>query len=62
MSTDTGEAEVRSVLEARIEAVRGLHQPEPFFDAPDEMFCAHCQRTAGVYPCPTIRALDGEPS
>lgn len=48
-------------LRAGIEA---LHRPEPFHDDPTATFCAHCQRTAGVWPCPTAALLnptEGEP-
>ena len=48
-------------LRAGIEA---LHRPEPFHDDPTATFCAHCQRTAGVWPCPTAALLnptEGQP-
>jgi len=47
----------RDALQARIDAVKALHKREEFHDAPDEYFCTNCQRTAGVWPCPTIQAL-----
>lgn len=34
-----------------------LHRPEEFADAPGEFCCGHCQRTAGIYPCQTVRLL-----
>ena len=39
-------------------AIEALHHPEPFHDDPSATFCAHCQRTAGVWPCPTAALLD----
>lgn len=44
---------------AAIRTVVAIHEYEEFHDAPDRGFCAHDQRTAGVWPCPTIRAIAG---
>lgn len=44
-------------LIAALEAVLALHYPEPFHDEPSKSFCVADQRTAGVWPCPTIRAI-----
>lgn len=38
-------------------AILDLHAPEEFHDAPGEFFCRHDQRTAGIWPCPTVRLL-----
>lgn len=48
--------------EARIKAVRDLHQHVPYADVPTEGYCGTCQRggAAGIWPCDTVRALDGE--
>ena len=55
--TYTLQAEVERLraIEAGIEA---LHRPEPFHDDPTATFCAHCQRTAGVWPCETAALLN----
>ena len=48
-------AELRSALdaaEARLAAVRELHRPVGRFG-----YCATC--AYAIYPCPTVRALDG---
>lgn len=49
-------ARVLAECEAKRRIVE-LHTPEPFADAQDEMFCRHDQRTAGVWPCDTMRLL-----
>ena len=60
MSGDTGEAEVRSVLEARIRAVRALH-----YAADDDSRltpqCGECHGKAGVHPCGCWAAVDRVP-
>jgi hypothetical protein len=46
--------------EARIAAARALHQPTEFVES---WTCAECSRAGQVapdWPCPTIRALDGD--
>ena len=44
----------------RLDAVRELHAPLVYADAPGIYFCKECQDTAsgGTYPCPTIQLLD----
>lgn len=47
--------------EARIQTVRGMHQRA---DCTEGDYCEHCPctcRAPGAWPCPTIRALDGDP-
>ena len=50
--------ELRAEVERLRAAIEALHHPEPFHDDPSATFCAHCQRTAGVWPCPTAALLD----
>ena len=54
-------AEVES-LRAAVERVRGLHAPSRPTDLyPSCVECTHGCGTGDVdYPCPTLRALDGE--
>ena len=47
---------VKADCEAKRRIVE-LHRPEAFADDPALTFCAHCQRTAGEYPCQTVRIL-----
>jgi hypothetical protein len=52
-------AEMHAAASARIKRVRQLHRD---WEA-DPGHCAHCQVADGnlvPYPCPTIRALDGQ--
>lgn len=44
--------------EAAIERVKALHPRKEFDGSPGEFYCDACQRTAGLWPCPTIRALE----
>lgn len=50
---------------ASLREIVGLHRYEAFHDVPDKGFCALDQRTAGMWPCETIksvaRALGVEP-
>jgi hypothetical protein len=47
-------AEMHAAASARIKRVRALHRE-------DYGSCAECTHESGVpYPCPTIRALDGQ--
>lgn len=48
--------------EAAVERVRALHVRVPYADAPEYGYCGRCQRggAAGVWPCETLRALDGD--
>ena len=47
-----------------IARVRDLHKPEPWCctmcDGAEEKRCAECFNR--IYPCPTLKALDGEQS
>lgn len=45
-------------LDRLANGVKALHRPEPFHDDPGATFCAHCQRTAGVWPCATAALLN----
>lgn len=49
----------RDQLAARLEAVRALHPRGEFEDSPGDYYCKHCQETAGIWPCETIQALNG---
>ena len=44
--------------EAALERVKKLHRPEPFYDEPSKQFCIVCQVSSGVWPCPTIQAIE----
>lgn len=44
----------------RMEAVRELHPRGEFEDSPGDYYCTHCQTTAGIWPCPTIQAIDSD--
>lgn len=61
------EAKVRGLeamlraTEARIAAVRALHQPYRSVYDTDGQSCAHCNQLATIaipWPCPTVTALD----
>jgi hypothetical protein len=45
---------------ADIERVRALHSPWKLSDASPNTYCAHCEKSGGLYryPCPTLAALD----
>lgn len=43
--------------EAALERVRALHPRKEFDDSPGEFYCDACQRTAGLWPCPTVQVL-----
>ena len=45
--------------EAALERVRALHPRKEFDDSPGEFYCDACQRTAGLWPCPTVQAIEG---
>lgn len=49
-------------LDNQIKAVRVLHRPTHGDYPYDDGLCNHCSNSDGdmTYPCPTIRALDGE--
>ena len=50
------------VRDARIKAVRDIHTPEKY-SSRDGAICQECLHGDGYsvkYPCPTIRALDGD--
>lgn len=51
-----------AAAEAAVERVRALHVRVPYADAPEYGYCGRCQRggAAGVWPCETLRALDGD--
>ena len=50
--------ELRAEVERLRAGIEAIHHPEPFYDDPSATFCAHCQRTAGVWPCPTAALLN----
>ena len=53
-------ADSRTSLPKALDAladVLELHTPERFHDHTEKEFCRCCQRTAGVYPCPTVAAV-----
>lgn len=56
-----GEQTARKIgeLQDRLAAVRELHPRGEFEDSPGDYYCKRCQETAGIWPCPTIQALDG---
>lgn len=48
---------------AAVARIRGLHQQYRFAGDDTTDYCAHCNQISGgwiPWPCPTIRALDGE--
>lgn len=49
-------AELQTLRQQHASAL-ALHQRLPFDDDPAESYCDRCQRTAGVWPCATARAL-----
>lgn len=40
-----------------LQAVLEVHERKQFEDEPSESYCDNCQRTAGIWPCSTVRAI-----
>lgn len=49
----------RDAAVAALQRVRELHE-RTSFEVERRAYCVHCQLVAGVWPCPTIKALEGE--